>query len=61
VGQGDAHIILYHDVQILVDAGEKKDVLACLGKYMPQTDHHIEFAIMTHPEFDHAGGLPLPR
>lgn len=57
VGQGDAHIILYHDVQILVDAGEKKDVLACLGKYMPQTDHHIEIAIMTHPEFDHAGGF----
>ena len=57
VGQGDAHLILYHDVQILVDAGERKDVLSCLGKYMPQSDHHIEIAIMTHPEFDHAGGF----
>lgn len=57
VGQGDAHLILYHNVQILVDAGERKEVLSCLGKYMPISDHHLEVAIMTHPEFDHAGGF----
>lgn len=57
VGQGDAHLILYHNVQILVDAGERKDVLSCLGKYLPVSDHHIEVVIMTHPEFDHAGGF----
>ncbi len=57
VGQGDAHLILYENVQILVDAGERQDVLTCLGKYMPLSDHHLEVAIMTHPEFDHAGGF----
>lgn len=58
VGQGDAAYIRLKDgIDILVDAGPKREVLSCLGKYMPFYDRKIEVAILSHPQADHFGGF----
>jgi competence protein ComEC len=58
VGQGDAaYIRLEGGYDIIVDAGQSKDALSCLGKYMPFHDKTIELAIISHPHFDHYGGF----
>lgn len=58
VGQGDAiHIRTRDGVDILVDAGEGRDILDCLGKAMPFYDRTIELAFVTHPHIDHYGGF----
>lgn len=58
VGQGDATLFsLPGSVQILVDAGPDNSVLEGLEKYMPSNDRTIEYAFMTHPDYDHIGGF----
>jgi len=57
VGQGDATLIIYGEVQILVDAGRGKKVLDCLGGYLPFWDRQIELVLITHPDADHYGGF----
>lgn len=58
VGQGDAaYLRLKQGIDILIDAGPKREVLSCLGKYMPFYDRKIEFAILSHPQADHFGGF----
>lgn len=57
VGQGDAILLTYGSIQILTDGGPDKNVLTCLGKYMPFYDHKIEMVISTHPDADHLTGL----
>ena len=62
VGQGDAILIQYQDswfdaVQVLIDGGPDRSVLAGLGDYMPLFDRKIETVIATHPDTDHIGGL----
>jgi len=57
VGQGDAILVIYGDIQILTDGGSDSKVLDCLGEYVPFWDNKIELVILTHPDKDHFGGL----
>lgn len=57
VGQGDAILVTYKNIQILTDGGPNNKVLDCLGKYLPFWDREIELVILTHPEKDHYFGL----
>ncbi|MDP3994781.1 MAG: hypothetical protein Q8P91_03040 [bacterium] len=57
VGQGDAILVTYGDIQILTDGGANNKVLDCLGKHMPFWDREIELVILTHPDKDHFRGL----
>jgi competence protein ComEC len=57
VGQGDATLLIYKNLQVLVDGGPDKKVLNCLGKFLPFWDREIELVILTHPDGDHFMGL----
>jgi len=57
VGQGDAILASYANVQILVDGGPNSKVFGCLSKYMPFWDRKVELIVNTHPQKDHFMGL----
>lgn len=58
VGQGDAILASYKNIQLLVDVGpNNKKVLNCLDKNMPFWDKKIEVIILTHGDSDHIGAL----
>ncbi|MFA5532629.1 MAG: MBL fold metallo-hydrolase [Candidatus Shapirobacteria bacterium] len=58
VGQGDAILATYKNIQILVDVGpNNKKVLTCLDRHIPFWDKTIEVVILTHGDSDHVGGL----
>lgn len=58
VGQGDAILVdAPGGVQILVDGGPDRSVLAGLGEVMPAWDRSIELVVLTHPHADHLDGL----
>ena len=57
VGQGDATLITYGNLDIVIDGGPGSKVLGCLGKYIPFWDREIELVILTHPDSDHYTGL----
>mgnify|MGYP001585620320 CR=1 FL=1 len=57
VGQGDAILATYGNIQILTDGGANNKVLDCLGRHMPFWDRTIELVILTHPDRDHFRGL----
>jgi len=58
VGQGDAILASYKNIQILTDLGpDNKKLLACLSRHMPFWDKEIEVVILTHGDSDHIGGL----
>jgi competence protein ComEC len=58
VGQGDAILATYKNIQILTDGGPANNkVIGCLSKHMPFWDREIEIVILTHPQADHFGGL----
>lgn len=58
VGQGDAILAIKGENQVLIDAGPGERVLGCLSRHVPFWDKTLELVILTHPEADHAGGLP---
>lgn len=58
VGQGDSLLIKTPGYKyILIDGGEKSQVLSELGDVMPFWTKHIDVAIGTHSDSDHIGGL----
>ena len=57
VGQGDAILAIYGNIQILTDGGPDNKVLDCLSTYMPFYDREIELVVLTHPQADHYAGL----
>ena len=57
VGQGDAILTTYKNIQILTDGGPGRKVLDCLNRYVPFWDREIELVVSTHPDADHASGL----
>lgn len=58
VGQGDAILASYKNIQILIDTGpDNKKVLECLSKHIPFWDKTIEMMILTHGDNDHIGAL----
>ena len=58
VGQGDSALMqVSRTFDILIDAGPGRKVLDCLNKHIPYFDRTIELVIITHPDFDHFGGM----
>lgn len=57
VGQGDALLVSFGEIQVLTDAGRGTTVIKCLEKYMPVTDRTLELVVLTNPDHDHYGGL----
>lgn len=58
VGQGDAILATYKNIQILIDVGpDNKKVLTCLDRHMPFWDKTIEAVILTHGDSDHIGAI----
>ena len=57
VGQGDATLVQYGNLQVLVDGGPDAKVLNCLGEHMPYFDRTIELVLASHQDSDHIGGL----
>lgn len=57
VGQGDAILISYRQIQVLIDGGPDNRVLNCLSGHLPFWDRRIEMVVLTHPEADHFTGL----
>lgn len=56
VGQGDSALIkLPQSKQVLVDTGERKEVLEKIEKNMPIFDRKIEYLVLTHADSDHVG------
>ncbi len=60
VGQGDAILVTTpHGRQVLVDGGPSGVGLAReLGEVLPHWDRTLDVVVLTHPQEDHAGGLP---
>lgn len=58
IGQGDAIFVeTPGGKQILVDGGPDLTILEKLGKELPFWDRYIDLVVLTHPEYDHIGGL----
>ncbi len=57
VGEGDAILVTYENIQILTDGGPDNKVLTCLGRHVPFWDRQIELVISTHLDSDHITGL----
>lgn len=58
VGQGDGIFIQTPSGrQLLIDGGDdSQQLFAELGEVMPFWDREIDYAIVTHPDWDHVGG-----
>jgi len=57
VGQGDAILLKYGQMQILIDTGPDESLLTCLNNQMPFWDKKIDVLILTHFDDDHIGGF----
>lgn len=57
VGQGDAILAVYKNIQVLTDGGPDNKVLDCLSRHIPFWDREIELVVLTHPQKDHYQGL----
>ena len=57
VGQGDAILIRYRGINILIDGGPNKKVLSGLGAAMPFYDRKIDLVLVTHSDADHLTGV----
>ena len=58
VGQGDAiYLRLSSPTDVLIDAGPNAKVTNCLNSELLFFDREIEILFLTHPDYDHYGGL----
>lgn len=57
VGQGDAILLEYKQMQILIDTGPDESLLTCLNKELGFWDKKIDVLIITHFDDDHIGGF----
>ena len=57
VGQGDAILLQFLSLQLLIDTGPNQQVLNCLEENMPMWDKRLEVVILTHFDDDHIGGV----
>lgn len=57
VGQGDAILLKYGSMQILIDTGPDDSLMTCLDQQLPFWDKKIDVLILTHFDDDHIGGF----
>ncbi len=57
VGQGDAVLLEYKQMQVLIDTGPDESLLTCLNKELGFWDKKIDVLILTHYDDDHIGGF----
>lgn len=58
VGQGDSiYLETPGDKSILIDSGPNDNVVNEISNYLPPYKKQIDFAILTHPHFDHLSGF----
>lgn len=57
VGQGDAILVLYDGVVILIDVGPNSAILECLRENLPFGRLEIDLLVLTHSDKDHIGGF----
>lgn len=57
VGQGDAILLTYGSLVILIDTGPNSRVLRCLQANLSPFRSHIDLVILTHGDLDHIGGF----
>lgn len=57
VGQGDSQMVYLENIQILIDGGPGSKILSELPKALAFGDRYIDLVILSHPQFDHFGGL----
>lgn len=57
VGQGDAILLEYKQMQILIDTGPDENLLTCLNRELGFWDKKIDVLILTHFDDDHIGGF----
>lgn len=57
VGQGDATLVKYKDISILIDAGDSSNASAlCKNIQAINKSDKIDCFVLTHPDADHVGG-----
>lgn len=59
VGQGDAIVIRQGDSAMLIDAGNNSKGTAVWSYLLSQNIDHLDYAVGTHPDADHIGGLDV--
>lgn len=57
VGQGDAILMSYGYMQVLIDTGPDESVISCLDDQLPFWDKKIDALVLTHFDDDHIGGF----
>ena len=57
VGQGDAALIDYGTVEVLIDAGDRGSSQTVVDYLRPYVDGKLDYVIATHPDADHIGGM----
>jgi competence protein ComEC len=57
IGQGDAAVIEINDLKILIDVGFSMETVWKLDEVITLNDRKIDIIILTHPHFDHYGGI----
>ena len=59
VGQGDASLIQYHGLNVLIDSGPPDSAMDLVTYLKALGINSIDFFILTHPHDDHSGGAPV--
>lgn len=59
VGQGDAVFVRQGDETMLIDAGNNDKGTAVWSYLLHQNVEHLTYAVGTHPDADHIGGLDV--
>ena len=57
VGQGDAELLTFGGVKILIDAGPDKRIIDALEDTVGASNRYLDLAIISHPQLDHFNGL----
>lgn len=57
VGQGDATLIDYGEMEVLIDGGDNKAGATVVSYLSSYVDGPLDYLIATHPDADHVGGL----
>ena len=57
VGQGDAALVQYNGVNILIDGGKGANLIFALANYVEPLNIHFDLIILSHYHSDHYEGI----